>query len=101
MNKKPIINALGALLYIIAISLVVNYGPQYIESTPSVLAPVTMLSLLTLSVAVMGYFFVLQPLQLFLSGKKKEGVKLFTETLAAFAVITVILVIIVYSGILF
>jgi len=39
-----------------------------------------MLSVLTLSVAVMAFLFFYQPLQLFIGDKKKDAVNLFIKT---------------------
>lgn len=64
------------------------------------LAPVIILSMLTLSVAVMAYVFFYQPLQLFIAGKKKEGVDLFAKTVGIFAGITVLAFILLFSGII-
>lgn len=54
-------------------------------------AQVAFLSLLTLSVAVMAYFFFYQPLQLFVDGKKKEALRYFSQTVGIFGVLTVII----------
>jgi len=45
----------------------------------------------------MGYLFFLQPVQMFLEGQKVEAVELFTKTLAAFAVITGIVLIVAFT----
>jgi hypothetical protein len=58
-------------------------------------APIAALSLFVLSVAVMGYFFFGEPLQLFLDGEKKRAVAFFMQTVISFAAITAIILIIV------
>lgn len=63
-------------------------------------APVVFLSLLTLSVTVMACLFFYQPLQLFIEGKKKEAVKLFVQTVGVFGAITVVVLIILFSGLI-
>lgn len=63
-------------------------------------APVTVLFVLTLSVSVMAYLFFYQPLILFIEGKKKEAVNLFVKTVAFFATITVIILILLFSGLI-
>ena len=65
MIKKSIQNALLAEVYIIAIVLLIHYGLMSVESEDTILAPIAMLSLLTLSAAVMGYLFLFQPIQLY------------------------------------
>lgn len=63
-------------------------------------APITFLSLLTLSVAVMAYLFFYQPLQLFMTGKKKEAVELFIKTVGIFGVFTAGVLILLLSGVI-
>jgi hypothetical protein len=53
-------------------------------------APMLFLSLLVLSVAIMGYLFVYEPLRLFLENQKKEALSYFAKTVASFAVVVVI-----------
>ena len=95
MFKTPLHNAFGAVTYIalIALGLHVTSGMNIPE--PNILIPIAMLSLLTLSVAIMGYFFVLNPLQLYLDGHKKEAVTFFLHTIGIFALITLTLFVII------
>jgi hypothetical protein len=58
--------------------------------------PIILLSLLTLSVAVMAYVFGYQPLILLLDNKRKEAISLFLKTVAIFGVITFILILIYF-----
>ena len=98
MSRNPYTNALLAGLYIVFVVLLITYGPAYVRDKPdTILAPMAMLSLLVLSVALMGYLFCLQPVQMFLEGQKVEAVELFTKTLAAFAVITGIVLIVAFT----
>lgn len=90
MTKNPIINALCASAYIILGVTVMTFVTQPLRNKPDTFfAPVVILSLLTLSVAVMAYLFFYQPLMLFIEGKKKNAVDLFIKTVGIFAVITV------------
>jgi hypothetical protein len=57
---------------------------------------IAFISLVTLSVAMMGYFFAFKPLQMYLDGDKKQAVSFFIKTLATFAVITVALLLVVF-----
>jgi large-conductance mechanosensitive channel len=93
MTKNPIYNALAALIYIVAIVLGITYMPIIETNINEFIMPIIMLSLLTLSVAVMAYIFGYQPLVLFLDNKKKEGVSLFLKTVGIFGGITLILVV--------
>ena len=98
MSRNPYINALLAALYIVFVVLLITYGPAYVRDKPdTVLAPMAMLSLLVFSVALMGYLFFLQPVQMFLEGQKHEAVELFTKTLGSFAVITGIILAVAFT----
>jgi len=88
MTKNPFLNALAATAYITLIASALYYGPQKTVPVDSVLAPIIMLSLFVLSAALMGYFFIYQPLRLLIEGEQKEGIKLFLLTVASFACIT-------------
>ena len=92
MSKNPFLNALAATAYITVIASVLYYGLQAITPVDSVMVPITLLSLFVLSAAMMGYFFLYQPAQLFFENRQKEAVKLFLATAAIFACITGILI---------
>lgn len=94
MNKSPVTNAFIAALYIVVVATTMFYGSNYAPKEDTVLMPIAMLSLFTLSASVMGYLFVGTPLRLYLDGKKKEAVDFFFKTVGSFAVLTVIAVII-------
>lgn len=99
MTKSPIINALSASAYIVLIVLVMNFVFQTQHNIlDTILAPILFLSLFTLSAVVMVYLFFYQPIQLFIEGKKKEAVTLFVQTVGVFAVLTVLVVILLFSG---
>lgn len=101
MSKNPIINAFGASAYIILIVAIMTFATKPLENKPDTFfAPVTMLSVLTLSVAVMAFLFFYQPLQLFIDGKKKEAVNLFVKTVGVFAIITAVVLILLFSGLI-
>lgn len=101
MTKNPLINALSASAYIFLGVTVMNFVTQPIKNKPdSFFAPIVFLSLLTLSVAVMAYLFFYQPLLLFIEGKKKEALNLFTNTVAIFAVLTAVFLILLFSGLI-
>lgn len=98
MTKKPFINAVSASLYITAVASFMFYGSKSFPQKDTILAPIAMISLLTLSVAVMGYLFVYQPLLLLLDGHKKKAVDLFLQTLVVFAGITVLIFALLLTG---
>ncbi len=99
MTKNPLINATAATLYITVIASFLSYGTKLFPREDTVLAPIAMISLFTLSAAVMGYLFVYQPLQLILDGHKKNGVNLFLQTVGAFASITGIVFVLIFLGV--
>jgi len=101
MSKNPIINALSASGYIILVVTVMTFVTQPLKNKPDTFfAPITFLSVLTLSVTVMAYLFFYQPLQLFIEGKKKEAVNLFVKTVGVFAAITAVVLILLFSGLM-
>ncbi|RJR25757.1 hypothetical protein C4578_00795 [Candidatus Microgenomates bacterium] len=101
MSKNPIINALSASAYIILVVSVMTFVTRPLKNKPDTFAaPIIMLSLLTLSVAVMAYLFFYQPLLLFIEGKKKEAVNLFIKTVGVFGVITAVALTLLYSGLI-
>ena len=101
MFKNPIINALSAAGYIILIVGIINFLSHTLKNKPDTIgAPITFLSLFTLSAAVMTYLFLYSPLQLFIEGKKKEAVHLFAHTVGIFAVFTVVVLILLLSGVI-
>lgn len=101
MSKNPIVNALSASAYIILVVTVMTFVTQPLKNKPDTFfAPITFLSVLTLSVAVMAFLFFYQPLQFFIEGKKKEAVSLFVKTVGIFAAITVVALILLFSGLI-
>lgn len=90
--KKPLIKALSAELYIIGIVLFIQYGLASRDVPENVFVPIMMLSLFVLSVAVMGYLFFAEPLQLYLSGQRKPAISFFIKTVSAFAGITALII---------
>ena len=100
MTKNPFINAFAAILYIILVASVMFYGTEHTKSVNSVIVPIFVLSLFSLSAAFMGYFFLYQPVLLYLDGKKKEATKLFVQTILVFAGITAVIFTLLISGIL-
>jgi len=91
MTKNPLINSFAALVYITTIASAMYYGPHIEGQVDSVFVPIAMISLLTLSVAVMGYLFFLQPVQLYLDGQKKEAANLLLKTILFFAGMTLLI----------
>ena len=99
MTKNPLINAVSATLYIVIISFVMFYGGRFIPSDKSIFGPITVLSLFSLSAAIMGYVFLYQPGVLFMENKRKEAVGLFLKTVGIFAGLTFVMLLIFFWGI--
>lgn len=99
MTKNPIINSLVASLYIFTIAALMTWGTSMVKPKDSFIAPVAMISLFTLSAAVMGYLFLYQPIQLYFDNKKKEAVKLFLQTVGVFGLITLLTLISLFLNI--
>lgn len=100
MNKNPLVNAALAFLYICTLVFVMTWGSKLIPQQDPAIMPVIMISLFTLSAAVMAYLFCLQPIQLFLEGQKKQAVNLFLQTVGVFGGITILMLILLFSRIL-
>ncbi len=101
MTKNPFVNALSASAYIILGVTIMTFVTQPLRNKPDTFfAPIVFLSLLTLSVAVMAFLFFYQPLMLFIEGKKKEAVSLFVKTVGIFAAITMVALILLFTGLL-
>ena len=100
MTKNPFVNACAATGYIALVASLMFYGPKLaVQQEDSVIMPIAMISLLTLSVAMMGYIFISKPLQMYLDGSKQPAVKLFLQTLTTFAAITIIAFVILLTGV--
>lgn len=101
MSKNPIVNAFSASFYIFLIVSIMTFITKPLENKPDTFfAPITVLFVLTLSVAVMAYLFFYQPFLLFIEGSKKEAVNLFVKTVAVFAVITSVILLLLFSGLI-
>ena len=99
MIKNPFINAAFATLYITLIALFMFYGSKLFPPKDTILVPIAMISLFTLSAAMMGYLFLYQPLVLILDGHKNKAVKFFLQTVATFAGITVLVFVLLFLGV--
>lgn len=99
MTKNPFLNALSAAGYILLVVGVMDYISRTSSDKPdTILAPIIVLSMLTLSAAVMAYLFFYQPIRLLTENKKKEAVDFFSKTLGAFAVFTLLVLLVMFSG---
>jgi DMSO reductase anchor subunit len=91
MSPNPYRNAIIASAYIWGIGLFFQYMGAVYSNTPIPwTAPIAMLSLLVLSVALMGFLFFYAPAVLLLQNKKEEALLFFLTTLGTFAILTLI-----------
>jgi hypothetical protein len=86
--NTPLSHALLAEGYICLVAFLMFYGQTLVGGEDVVIMPVAMLSLLTLSGAVMCYLFCYRPLTLFIEGKKEESLHFFLKTIFYFGFIT-------------
>lgn len=100
MTKNPFLNAGAAFAYIITIVLVMSWGTKMVHGPDTFMAPIAVVSLFTLSAAVMGYIFCYQPIQLYFDGKKKQGFTLFLQTTGFFGVFTIIALGLLFFGVI-
>lgn len=95
------INALVASMYIVIVVAVMTFATGPLRNKPDTFfAPIAMLFVLSLSVAIMAFLFFYQPILLLIEGKKKEAVSLFVKTVGVFGAITVIVLILLFSGLI-
>ncbi|HEU0080974.1 MAG TPA: hypothetical protein VFQ72_03040 [Candidatus Paceibacterota bacterium] len=84
--KKPIYNAVLAAGYIAILVSAASWANSIPHSPQdNIFMPMAMLSLLTLSVAVMAFLFFYQPVILLIEGKRAEALRLFLSTVGIFA----------------
>lgn len=89
MKINPFTNALGAVLYILIVVGII-YSLQSPNTPDTILAPLFLLSLFTLSAAIMAFVFFYQPFKLYVDNHKKEAVLYFIKTVGYFAVVVLI-----------
>jgi hypothetical protein len=78
--------------------LIIFYGAQLLQNSPeTILAPVAVLSLFVLSVAVMGYLFVAVPALMYLEGKKQEAISFFLKTVFSFAAMILVWIVVILA----
>lgn len=99
MSKNPLINALGATTYIVLVASIMNFMTRLAHLPDNkFMIPIAVLSLFTLSAAVMAFIFGYHPVQLYFEGKRKQAVQLFLKTLVIFAAITALTFILLITG---
>jgi hypothetical protein len=100
MPKHPVYNSVAATIYIVLVVLFINFIGGVEHSVYPLALPILVLSLLTLSVATMGYLFFYEPLMLFLAGKKEKALAYFIQTVIIFAGLTILIFSFFLTGVL-
>lgn len=95
MTKNPYINALIAYVYISLVVLGMTFAGQAMPKADTFLMPVGMISLFTLSAAVMIWLFIIQPFELYTSGEKKGAIAFFIKSIASFALLTILTLLVI------
>jgi hypothetical protein len=90
MKINPLINAFAAGAYILLIAGII-YALQSPNTPDTILAPIFLLSLFTLSAAVMAFLFFYQPFKLYFDNHQKEALVYFLKTAGYFASIVLII----------
>lgn len=93
--KKPILYSFVAVVYIVLLVSIVNFT-GHLQLKESILMPMVMLGVFVLSVAVMGFLFLSEPLTLYLDGQKKEAVLFFGKTVGFFTLFIALLSVLIF-----
>ena len=88
MQLNPYQSAVAAGLYIVLVVSLMQFASVIAKPDDTILAPIAFLSTFVLSAAVMGYLFLLQPITMYMEGKKDGAIRHFLKTVAAFSLIT-------------
>lgn len=90
LGFKSLLPALGVFVYVLLVGLVITYGNRWFGAGNSFWAPVSMLLLLVLSVAVVGVLIFGKPVFMYLEGEKKQAWTLLLYTIGWLAVFVVV-----------
>src|SRR3989344_4471881 len=92
--KYAFLDTLGTALYIVLIaSLIYFLNTGNFDNTQSVIIPITMLTLLVFSVAIVGSLIFGRPILWYIDGNKKKAISFLLNTLGIFLIFTLIVVI--------
>lgn len=86
MTLTPFRNAFAAAAYIVVIVSGISSLEFLDGQEDTILIPMTMLSLLTLSAAIMGFLFFFEPIRLSMNKEhREEGLRFLAKTIGFFA----------------
>ena len=94
MKLTPLYSAVLAVAYICLVVLVIHSLNVVLPNAGEILAPIIMLSLLVLSVAVMATLFFYRPVLLLLEHKAPEALRHLLQTIGIFVGIVFVLVLV-------
>lgn len=89
--RAGLLSAAGVIAYTTAIGSFMFNAHGAFTGPDTVLAPISMLTLLVLSVGVVGSLIFVRPVLIYLDGKRVEAVKLLIATLSWLGVFTAVL----------
>lgn len=90
MKPTPLINALGAGVYILIVVGIISALQSPNTPDKGILAPIFLLSFFTLSAAVMAFIFFYKPFMLYFDNHRKESLIYFMKTVGYFSLIVLI-----------
>jgi len=93
--KKSFLHSLAAALYIVIIVLSVDFFGSALPEE-NIVMPMVMLSLLVLSVSVMGILFLYEPVSIYIEGRRKEAIIFFVKTVGFFACFVALFLILLF-----
>jgi hypothetical protein len=98
IKKIALINSILAVLYVSGVGSFMYFGTLIkVGRTNAILAPITLLLLFVVSATITGFLIIGKPAQLYVDGKKKEALVLFSYTLAFLSIITLVAVILLVT----
>lgn len=96
--SKSFLHALGVLVYVSLVVLLMNNIDRLFDGRPAPFwGPLAMLLLFVLSVAIVGILVFAKPVMMYLEGAKKEGIALLVYIVAWLALITCLIIVIVFT----
>jgi len=98
MTPTPFKHATAAALYIALIISSIFTAEGYLSVVEdTIFMPMMMLSILVLSVALMGFLFFAEPVRLLTQGDAKAGTRFFLRTLGFFALYVLLAIALTFS----
>lgn len=94
--RKPFLYSLAAALYIVCLVSIMSSVSSFMPKEDNIFMPMVALSLLVLSVLIMGFLFLSEPIKLYLENQRKEALSFFTKTIASFACFVLIFIILTF-----